>query len=114
MSSWKQFERDVRDYLDLDETTRGAMQTSGLPQPDGDLITADTWLDGVHIECKRHRRLAVPAWVREIEETTTDPYMLIVKRWGLGDVAHSYVITDLATARRWLQQARREDERGAA
>lgn len=104
--SWKQFERDVRDFLGLNETTRGAMQTSGLPQPDGDLVTAGTWLDGVYVECKRHKRLTVPAWVRETEETTADPYMLVVKRWGIGDVAHSYVITDLRTQRDWLRQAR--------
>lgn len=113
--NWKAFERAVRDFLGLEETTRGAMQTSGLPQPDGDIVTTGTWLDGVHIECKRHKRLTVPTWIREVEQATTDPYMLVVKRWGIGDVAHSYVITDLATIRDWLRQARELGrEEGAA
>ena len=96
-------ERDVRDVLGLAETTRGAMQTSGLPQPDGDLVTTGTHLEGLHVECKRHKRLRVPTWVAEIEGRTSDPYLLVVKRWGIADVSHAYALTDLRTAARWLR-----------
>lgn len=103
---WKAFEREVRDFLDLDMTTRQWASTNGIPQPDGDLLTAGTWLDGWHLEAKRHKRLLVPAWVEETEDN--DPYLIIAKRWGVGDIAKSYVITDLGTIRGLLRRAQGE------
>lgn len=99
---WKQHERDVRDILGLEMTTREWASTSGVPQPDGDLLTAGTWLDGLHVEAKRHKRLLIPEWVRDLDGK--EPWLLVVKRWGQGDPGRSYAVTDLQTVEGWLRQ----------
>lgn len=106
---WKKYELDVRNVLGLDMTTREWAATSGVPQPDGDLLTAGTWLDGLHVECKRQKTLRIPEWVRRTEQDADGEYLLVVKRWGQGDVGKSYVVTDLATVTRWLRAAYQGD-----
>lgn len=103
--SWKAFERDVAKLFGV-PTTREVLQTSGLPQPDGDIATweSEEW-DWLHIECKRRKTLAVPQWVRECEEATDGaPFLLVAKRWGKGDPLDSYAITTLRHAANHLRR----------
>ena len=104
-AGWKQFECDIAHIFNV-PTTRQQMQTSGLPQPDGDLALGGTPYWWLHTEMKRRQRLAIPQWVRETE-TAADgkPWLLVVKRFGVADPLESYAISTLRHVKPWIDLA---------
>lgn len=108
--AWKEFERQVAYKFDA-ITARLHTMGTGNRQLSGDVKMPPEW-DWLHVECKRHKTLAVPAWVRQVETDLAESgrpdgdWLLVAKRWGLGDVDRSYAVTELGMAKRWLDAYR--------
>ena len=100
-----QFERDVAKFLAENgfpyaERRYGA----GNTQDKGDI----NGLPGLVIECKNHKSLNLPQWLREAEtergHAKADYGIVVAKRRGKG-ASDAYVVMDLASfARLWLER----------
>ena len=108
--SWKQHELDIAHSFGA-ITARQHTNGTGNRQLAGDIHLPPDW-SWLHIEAKRHKRLAIPAWVEQVETDLAEcgepdkDWLLVVKRWGKGDVSKAYAVTEFGQARRWLDAYR--------
>lgn len=111
---WKKHELDIAHAFDC-ITARQHTNGTGNRQLAGDICLPPEW-SWLHIEAKRVQRLAIPAWVEQVETDLAESgepdkdWLLVVKRFGKGSVERSFAVTEFGMAKRWLDAYQRERE----
>ena len=106
------FERAVRDHVQANGFPWAEKTRAGYARDHGDLHLDPLAMakgSGVIVQAKNHARLALPDWLRGLEQQVADSGaehgVLVVKRRGVGDAGKSFAVMELDAMLRLLRAA---------